>query len=381
MRIIITKEGNEIINDLSRSLNHNKNFYNPLIQGQMIINENNYSSSNFKLPDLLRSSSTPSINNNNYSKLTSLQNQKKTNDSSILSQLNLDENKNKFKGKLLKLHLTKLNIPENQSNLYLQDKLTESSIINQKTNIFSSINQNNLSKIKKNKYSLAEIINENCFNNLNKKISAEIDMKKSNILYSNQNLRKYKNYNYIFNDINEQKKREIDVNYSNLIFYLKNKKNITKNFLNKLSKYNEKKLTKLDKISLKFLNKENKEVERKIFVENYLKSVNQKELSECKNNLNIMKSKLFFSRNKILDYKDKFQPVKSKKLIYIPLFLEFEKKYWQNKNNYSRFYHKNNLNKSKSVNDLMNDINDYKNNLLKNYEIYNYIIGKNDEKI
>ena len=207
MRIIITKEGNEIINDLSRSLNHNKNFYNPLIQGQMIINENNYSSSNFKLPDLLRSSSTPSINNNNYSKLTSLQNQKKTNDSSILSQLNLDENKNKFKGKLLKLHLTKLNIPENQSNLYLQDKLTESSIINQKTNIFSSINQNNLSKIKKNKYSLAEIINENCFNNLNKKISAEIDMKKSNILYSNQNLRKYKNYNYIFNDINEQKKK------------------------------------------------------------------------------------------------------------------------------------------------------------------------------
>ena len=381
MRIIITKEGNEIINDLSRSLNHNKNFYNPLIQGQMIINENNYSSSNFKLPDLLRSSSTPSINNNNYSKLTSLQNQKKTNDSSILSQLNLDENKNKFKGKLLKLHLTKLNIPENQSNLYLQDKLTESSIINQKTNIFSSINQNNLSNIKKNKYSLAEIINENCFNNLNKKISAEIDMKKSNILYSNQNLRKYKNYNYIFNDINEQKKREIDAKNSNLILYLMKKKNITKNLLNKLSKYNDNKLTKLDKMSLKILNLENKEVERKLFVEKYLKSINKKEISEYKNNLNIMKSKLFFSRNKILDYKDKFQPVKSKKLIYIPLFLEFEKKYWQKNNNYSRFYHKNNLNKSKSTNDLMNDINDYKNNLLKNYEIFNNIIGKKDEKI
>jgi hypothetical protein len=29
----------------------------------------------------------------------------------------------------------------------------------------------------------------------------------------------------------------------------------------------------------------------------------------------------------------------------------------------------------------MSDINDYKNNLLKNYEIYNYIIGKNNEKI
>jgi len=29
----------------------------------------------------------------------------------------------------------------------------------------------------------------------------------------------------------------------------------------------------------------------------------------------------------------------------------------------------------------MNDINDYKNNLLKNYEIYNNIIGKKDEKI
>ena len=275
--------------------------------------------------------------------------------------------------------MNKLKIPENQTNLYLQDKLNESSIINQKTNIHSTLNKNNL-KIK-NKYSLAEIINENCFNNLNKKILAEIERKKNNIFYSNQNLRNYKNYYNIFNDINEQKKREIDVNYSNLIFYLKNKKNITKNFLNKLSKYNEKKLTKLDKISLKFLNKENKEMERKIFVENYLKRVNQKELSECKNNLNIMKSKLFFSRNKILDYKDKFQPVKSKKLIYIPLFLEFEKKYWQNKNNYSRFYHNNNLNKSKSVNDLMNDINDYKNNLLKNYEIYNYIIGKNDEKI
>ena len=118
MRIIITKEGNEIINDLSRSLNHNKNFYNPLIQGQMIINENNYSSSNFKLPDLLRSSSTPSINNNNYSKLTSLQNQKKTNDSSILSQLNLDENKNKFKEKLLKLHLTKIFLRTSQIYIY-----------------------------------------------------------------------------------------------------------------------------------------------------------------------------------------------------------------------------------------------------------------------
>lgn len=379
MRIIITKEGNEIINDLSKSLNHNKNFYNPLIQNKFILNENNYSSSNIKFPELLRSSSTPSINYNNNSKLTSSQNQKKTDDSSNLSQINLNENRNKLKVKLLKLHLNKLKIPENQTNLYLQDKLNESSIINQKTNIHSTLNKNNL-KIK-NKYSLAEIINENCFNNLNKKILAEIERKKNNIFYSNQNLRNYKNYYNIFNDINEQKKREIDVNYSNLIFYLKNKKNITKNFLNKLSKYNEKKLTKLDKISLKFLNKENKEVERKIFVENYLKSVNQKELSECKNNLNIMKSKLFFSRNKILDYKDKFQPVKSKKLIYIPLFLEFEKKYWQNKNNYSRFYHKNNLNKSKSVNDLMSDINDYKNNLLKNYEIYNYIIGKNDEKI
>ena len=379
MRIIITKEGNEIINDLSKSLNHNKNFYNPLIQNKFILNENNYSSSNIKFPELLRSSSTPSINYNNNSKLTSSQNQKKTDDSSNLSQINLNENRNNFKLKLLKLHLNKLKIPENQTNLYLQDKLNESSIINQKTNIHSTLNKNNL-KIK-NKYSLAEIINENCFNNLNKKILAEIERKKNNILYSNQNLRNYKNYYNIFNDINEQKKREIDVNYSNLIFYLKNKKNITKNFLNKLSKYNEKKLTKLDKISLKFLNKENKEVERKIFVENYLKSVNQKELSECKNNLKIMKSKLFFSRNKILDYKDKFQPIKSKKLIYIPLFLEFEKKYWQNKNNYSRFYHKNNLNKSKSVNDLMSDINDYKNNLLKNYEIYNYIIGKNDEKI
>ena len=379
MRIIITKEGNEIINDLSKSLNHNKNSYNPLIQNKFILNENNYSSSNIKFPELLRSSSTPSINYNNNSKLTSSQNQKKTDDSSNLSQINLNENRNKLKVKLLKLHLNKLKIPENQTNLYLQDKLNESSIINQKTNIHSTLNKNNL-KIK-NKYSLAEIINENCFNNLNKKILAEIERKKNNIFYSNQNLRNYKNYYNIFNDINEQKKREIDVNYSNLIFYLKNKKNITKNFLNKLSKYNEKKLTKLDKISLKFLNKENKEVERKIFVENYLKSVNQKELSECKNNLNIMKSKLFFSRNKILDYKDKFQPVKSKKLIYIPLFLEFEKKYWQNKNNYSRFYHKNNLNKSKSVNDLMSDINDYKNNLLKNYEIYNYILGKNDEKI
>ena len=379
MRIIITKEGNEIINDLSKSLNHNNNSYNPLIQNQIILNENNYSSLNIKFPELLRSSSTPSINYNNNSKLTSSQNQKKTDDSSNLSQINLNENRNKLKVKLLKLHLNKLKIPENQTNLYLQDKLNESSIINQKTNIHSTLNKSNL-KIK-NKYSLAEIINENCFNNLNKKILAEIERKKNNIFYSNQNLRNYKNYYNIFNDINEQKKREIDVNYSNLIFYLKNKKNITKNFLNKLSKYNEKKLTKLDKISLKFLNKENKEVERKIFVENYLKRFNQKELSECKNNLNIMKSKLLFSRNKISDYKDKFQPIKSKKLIYIPLFLEFEKKYWQNKNNYSRFYHKNNLNKSKSVNDLMSDINDYKNNLLKNYEIYNYIIGKNDEKI
>ena len=379
MRIIITKEGNEIINDLSKSLNHNNNSYNPLIQNQIILNENKYSSLNIKFPELLRSSSTPSINYNNNSKLTSSQNQKKTDDSSNLSQINLNENRNKLKVKLLKLHLNRLKIPENQTNLYLQDKLNESSIINLKTNIHSTLNKNNL-KIK-NKYSLAEIINENCFNNLNKKILAEIDRKKNNIFYSNQNLRNYKNYYNIFNDINEQKKREIDVNYSNLIFYLKNKKNITKNFLNKLSKYNEKKLTKLDKISLKLLNKENKEMERKLFVENYLKSVNQKELSECKNNLNIMKSKLFFSRNKILDYKEKIQPAKSKKLIYIPLFLEFEKKYWKNKNNYSRFYHKNNLNKSKSVNDLMNDINDYKNNLLKNYEIYNNIIGKKDEKI
>ena len=379
MRIIITKEGNEIINDLSKSLNHNNNSYNPLIQNQIILNENNYSSLNIKFPELLRSSSTPSINYNNNSKLISSQNQKKTDDSSNLSQINLNENRNKLKVKLLKLNLNKVKIPENQTNLYLQDKLTESSIINEKINIFSTLNKNNL-KIK-NKYTLAEIINENCFSNLNKKILAEIERKKNNIYYSNQNLRNYKDYYNIFNDINKQKKREIDIKNSNLILYLKNKQNITKNFLNKLSKYNEKKLTKLDKISLKLLNKENKEMERKLFVENYLKSVNQKELSECKNNLNIMKSKLFFSRNKILDYKEKIQPAKSKKLIYIPLFLEFEKKYWQKNNNYSRFYHKNNLNKSKSVNDLMNDINDYKNNLLKNYEIFDNIIGKKDEKI
>ena len=132
MRIIITKEGNEIINDLSKSLNHNNNSYNPLIQNQIILNENNYSSLNIKFPELLRSSSTPSINYNNNSKLISSQNQKKTDDSSNLSQINLNENRNKLKVKLLKLNLNKVKIPENQTNLYLQDKLTESSIINEK---------------------------------------------------------------------------------------------------------------------------------------------------------------------------------------------------------------------------------------------------------
>ena len=136
MRIIITKEGNEIINDLSKSLNHNNNSYNPLIQNQIILNENNYSSLNIKFPELLRSSSTPSINYNNNSKLISSQNQKKTDDSSNLSQINLNENRNKLKVKLLKLNLNKVKIPENQTNLYLQDKLTESSIINEKINIF-----------------------------------------------------------------------------------------------------------------------------------------------------------------------------------------------------------------------------------------------------
>ena len=133
-------------------------------------------------------------------------------------------------------------------------------------------NNNNSSFIKQN-FTLGEIINEKCFQQLKKKLLKEQLINQHNKIINENDFRKNYDSNKIFDEIEKGKSTKINVNNNSLIEYLSNKKSISETLIKNLINYIEDKLKKINKIFQKFIGQE----KEKIFFEKKIKLDKRKE--------------------------------------------------------------------------------------------------------
>ena len=334
MRIIITNEGVKEISTISKNSSSNSllttKFYNPL----------NYNINNDKSRDLMKSNSSslifsyqhlPKINQIN---ILNNQNEK----SNFLSSCNLSE----INAPLIQIKTHKLQIPQEQNDLYDNDKCNDSFIVKQTNDILLNIsnkndlsNNNNSSFIKQN-FTLGEIINENCFQKLKKKLIKEQIINQNNKKINESDYRKYNDSNKVFKEIEKGKSTKISVNNNSLIEYLYNKKTISETLINNLSNCKEGRLNKINKICQKYIIGQEKE---KLILEKSKEKIKLdkiREEVECKKDLELLKLSVDKETKTINNFQ--FKLLKSNRNRFSGIFNQFKKKYWLNNNNFQRFF-------------------------------------------
>ena len=334
MRIIITNEGIKEISTISKNSSSNSllttKFYNPL----------NYNSNNDKSRDLMKSNSSslifsyqhlPKINQIN---IINNQNEK----SNFLSSYNLSE----INAPLIQIKTHKLQIPQEQNDLYDNDKCNDSFIVKQTNDILLNIsnkndltNNNNSSFIKQN-FTLGEIINENCFQKLKKKLIKEQIINQNNKKINESDYRKYNDSNKVFEEIEKGKSTKISVNNNSLIEYLYNKKTISETLINNLSNCKEGRLNKINKICQKYIIGQEKE---KLILEKSKEKIKLdkiREEEECKKDLELLKLSVDKETKTINNFQ--FKLLKSNRNRFSGIFNQFKKKYWLNNNNFQRYF-------------------------------------------
>ena len=397
MRIIITNNGKEVINKLyssqsasdifnnssDQTLSRNIKTFIPKINP---ISQNNYNSVNqknldnninsfndeSKLPIHTSNNSNLLSSNNNiniiypkmiklkdknfkmplsfvkkYMRDQNLKNDDKvevpivTQSLNVLSALekNLSNNNNNNKNQNIKNN-SKLN-SINNSNITIEEESKSKTI--SKSNSRLSSGKSGVSNIYlpriKSQYSIGEIINKNCFDKLNKKIKEKMDEQKYDLKIDKSILRKYWSAKSIFDEIKKEKNKTIDATNYKLIEYLMKKTSISKNFLKKLNKCDDEKLTQLNKISGKVLIE--KEIEKKFNKKIREKLENQKikETLQFRQILLKIKNKV---KNNIKDnHMNNYLLVKdSNKAVYRNVYKKFRQQYWKKSDNFSRFFPK-----------------------------------------
>ena len=333
MRIIITNEGVKEISSLSKNSSTNSiittKFYNPL----------NYNNNNDKSKDLMKSNSTSLIfSYQHLPKIKQININNQNEKTKSISSYNLSE----INAPLINIKTHKLQIPQVQSDLYDSDKYNDSFIVKQTNDILlnisnknDSINNNNSYYIKEN-FTLGEIINEKCFQQLKKKLLKEQLINQHNKIINENDFRKNYDSNKIFDEIEKGKSTKINVNNNSLIEYLYNKKSISETLINNLANYKEDKLKKINKICQKFILGQEKE---KIFFEKSKEKIKldkRKEEEECKKDLESMK--LSIDKETTTINKFPFKLLKSNRNRFLGIFNQFKKKYWLNNNNFQRYF-------------------------------------------
>ncbi len=329
MRIIVTNEGVKEISSLSKNSSTNSlmtsKFSNPL----------NYNNNNDKNKDLMKSNSTSLIFSYQHlpkiKQINILNNQNEK--SNFISSYNLSE----INTPLIKIKTHKLQIPQEQSDLYDSDKNNDSFIVKQTNDILLNIsNRNNSSSFIKQNFTLGEIINENCFQKLKKKLVKEQMINQNNKKIDENDFRKNYDSNKVFEEIEKGKGTKINVNNNSLIEYLYNKKSISETLINNLSNYKEGKLNKINKICQKCIILQEKE---KLFLEKSKEKIQlekRKEEEECKRDIDLLKLSVDKEITTINNFN--FKLIKANRNRFSGIFNQFKKKYWLNNNNFQRFF-------------------------------------------
>lgn len=340
MRIIITTEGVKEISPLQDEINQS-----PI---RMLYSPNMSSSSSllFYNNNMKKSRSISTMINSKISNIQSSHSQFPTSSKNSLGRSG--SQRNFFKK--IKITPKKLLIPKEQSDLYDNDKTAESHIVRQTNDILSPLESKkiqysgeSLPKLQ-NSYSPKEIINEDCFKKLNKKLIKDKFDSTHDILFDNKNftnLREDPNKNNLFEKVEKEKNTKIDCIHSSLIEYLINRKKISVGMLNILSSYNEDKMYKLNKICQRILVDTKEEKSLSDDIKNKIINDKIKEKEYFRKKLNSMNKELKDSMKTIQNFKYK-KLADSHKLIFKEIHKDFKKKYWITNNNFKRFFYSRN---------------------------------------
>jgi len=357
MRIIITKNGQRII----QKLNTSKSTTNILIKNDR---ENplmkNYhsirSSAKTRLQQLSNNNSLLLSSNNNIKMirpkyvqikkrnikmpLTFLkkfeQSYEQNNDNIILQPINILSNlENKINTNINNANDINDITDNNNSKEEIKNKYNS---LNESKNISGLSSSVFLPRIKSH-YTLREIMSKSCLEDLDNKLREKLDQEKHDLPFDNKIIRNDWSNKDIFKEIDERKNKEINSRNYKLIEYLMTKKAVTEKFLKKINDSDEKKLVVLDKLSGKVLDK--KETE-KIFDKRMKKKI---DIIKSKDSSEFRKILLEIKTNVNANLKganmNKYTLVKnSNKGVYINVFRKFRKKYWKKYDDFGRYFHK-----------------------------------------
>lgn len=198
--------------------------------------------------------------------------------------------------------------------------------------------KNSLPKIKSH-YSIGEIINKNCFEKLNKKLTEKINKEKYDIKIDNRFLRKEFSSDKIFGLIDKEKNKAINSNNYKLIEYLMKKTTITDKFLKRINDSNDDNLMKMNKISSKILLDKERQKNYYNKIKEKLCARKEKETEQFRQILLKINNKV---KNDIKDnHMDIYRLVKdSNKGVYKNVFKNFRRQYWKKQDNFARFFPK-----------------------------------------
>ena len=343
MRILVTKDGNTIIQELDNS---NSNITLPLIK-------RNFSSGHFNkikkkiIISKLRNNkehnsiknkflSVSKFNNNNKN---NVENDTYTNQTIKKSNNNIYSEDNSIsvyrKPKYIKLKSPKLIFPKQFSERYEKDNNQSIEIIRSKMNCYiPSITIKNINPTQSNKqyYSFIDIISNENIKEMRKKIVKEYKEKKKDEKITEKNFRSiYRsksvldNFNYLLlNPI-------INSNKINLIKYI-NEKKMDPITLKSLSEKDQMELDKIDQVCKIYYMKKEKDT----ILNDYIKNKANAVMNEAKEEFqNVMRD----AENKVDDFKTKLEKYNTKinaKEKYKELLQEIKHKHWR-KFNLNRF--------------------------------------------
>ena len=357
MRIIITKNGQEIIPKLNSSQSTpdffdklNKYKYlkekdNPLIKNYYSIK----SSAKTRLPNLSSNNSLIFTSDNNIKMISPKQIELKKKNLRIplvflkRFEKNYEQNNIIVQPINILSTLENKNNSTNESNSKVEIKDKYNTLSENKNNLNSYLISNNSSSIFlpriKSHYSIREIMPKSCLDNFDTNLKEKIDSEKYDLPLEDKILRQDWSYKDIFSEYDHKKDKAINSRNYKLIEYLMEKQSISRNFLKKINDCDEKKLILLDKLSGKVLEeKEN----QKVFDKRMKQRIDNKKIQDS---LDIRKILLEIKNNvkeNITDgHMNNYMLVKeSNKGVYRNVFKKFRTKYWKKYNNFARYFHK-----------------------------------------
>ena len=333
MRILITREGTEIIEELEKNQFKNKFKKNSYLK-------NKYRSlSPIPKSNVIKYSTSIKYfspkNNNNESNLIDFE----------LAPPNIKTLKNL---KIHNLNLQKINVSKAIIEKYDRSKSTTNLISNNnKLPLFLSKENKKLSTNKSSNnntiLSFNEIIPKKKIKNMKIKIIKDKIMKNK---LSKIDENKFRSIYSIKTDLEKLDDilsyPTINSNKISLIKYLNNCKIIKPKILETLAKSNREKINKLDKMAEIIMNEDEKNKLQNNIIQNKLKNIQNEESIYIFKEINKIKKQMEGFKNRLEKYK-----IKDKKEKYRDLLKDIENNYW-NKYNYDKLNKKNSFSKNKT---------------------------------